>query len=151
MGEQGASRVKIKHSANSLNRVQEVRDSLGIIHAVADDFSQAVAELCQQEVSNNQWRDFLLKFAPDDVNASDRSRNMAQGKRDTLQKLWLHDERVSPWANTAYGVVAAVNTYTHHEQHVRGASRAERNAERAINGGVDALDNGTLQLLATVM
>lgn len=150
MRESSAHRVKVKHSAHSLTRIGEVRDALRIIHAVADDFAAAVAELTAREVTRQQWGDFLLAYAPHDVDATKRAQGMAERKRDALDDLWRYDNRVSPWAGTAYGVVAAVNTYVHHEQPVRGASRADRNAERAITGGADALDLSTLRMLDMV-
>jgi hypothetical protein len=48
-------------------------------------------------------------------------------------------------------VVQAVNTYTHHEQTVRGAERAERNMLRAVDGGTDTLDSTTLTALRRVL
>ncbi len=81
---------------------------------------------------------------------SRRSATIAQAKADDLWRLWRHDERVAPWAGTAYGVLATVNTYTHHHATVRGATRAERNAGRVITGGHDTLDRHTLDVLATV-
>ena len=71
-------------------------------------------------------------------------------KRAELTRLWRHDERVAPWAGTAWGVVSAVNTWTHHMSTVRGASRFDRNMERVIKDEVDALDANTLKLLARV-
>ena len=72
-------------------------------------------------------------------------------KRDTLTRLWDHDARVAPWRGTAWGVVQAVNTYTHHEQTVRGTDRAERNMLRAVDGGTDTLDPTTLTTLRGVL
>lgn len=150
LGERDAARVKVRHSTNSLKRIASVRDALGVIHAVGDAFSAAVADLTAREVSGDQWRAFLFAWAPDNPQATARVRNAAARKREQLARLWRHDTRVSPWAGTAYGVVQAVNTWTHHHQAVRGASRAERNAERAITGAIDVLDTGTLDLLERV-
>ena len=48
-------------------------------------------------------------------------------------------------------MLQAVNTYTHHEQTVRGAGRAERNMLRAVTGGVDELGRTTLTTLDRVL
>ncbi|MFE0099821.1 hypothetical protein [Streptomyces sp. NPDC059009] len=45
-----------------------------------------------------------------------------------------------PWQHTAYGIVQAISTFTHHEQMARSVARAERNMLQAISGGVDHLD-----------
>ncbi|MBT2233217.1 DUF932 domain-containing protein [Nonomuraea sp. NEAU-A123] len=150
LAEGGAKRLKIKHSRNSLGRIAEVRDALGIIHQVADDFAREVRRLCQVEVSGVQWGTFLDRHVPLPPD-SGRSRTMAEAKRDALNRLWSHDERVTPWRGTAFGVVQAVNTFAHHEQIVRGAVRAERNMLRMVTGGVDELDLATLQTLEKVL
>jgi len=62
-----------------------------------------------------------------------------------------HDERISPWRNTGWGVVQAVNTETHDEQTVRCASRAERKMLRAVTRGADILDGSTLATLRTLL
>ena len=58
---------------------------------------------------------------------------------------------VTPWKGTAFGVVQAVNTHAHHYATVRGATRPERNMVRAVSGGVDTLDIGTLATLNKVL
>jgi hypothetical protein len=44
-----------------------------------------------------------------------------------------------------------VNTWTHHEQTVRGSTRPERNMLRAVDGTADTLDRTTLATLRTVL
>lgn len=150
LNEGNAKRLKIKHSRNSLGRIAEVRDALGIIHQVADDFAAEVKRLCQVEVSGRQWDSFLDLQVPMPKDLG-RGRTMAETKRHALTRLWTHDERVAPWRGTAFGVVQAVNTFAHHEQIVRGAGRAERNMLRMVTGGVDELDLSTLQTLEKVL
>ena len=67
-----------------------------------------------------------------------------------MDRLWIDDQRVAPWRGTAYGVLAAANTYAHHYAPVRGATRVERNAERLVTGKVHDLDRHNLQVLAAV-
>jgi phage/plasmid-like protein (TIGR03299 family) len=145
-----SQRVKVKHSRYSKVRINEVRDALAMVYSVADDFAAEVAQLCATQVTNAQWSAFLDAHAPIPAEAG-RARTGAERKRETLGRLWNHDARVSPWRGTAFGVVQAVNTYVHHEQIVRGASRAERNMLRAVDGGVDALDTDTLATLGRVL
>lgn len=76
---------------------------------------------------------------------------MADRKRDGLQRLYRHDQRVAPWAGTAHGVLQAVNTYEHHEGTVRGATRAERNTLRTVTGSFGDLDRFTWATLETVL
>ncbi|ABW12007.1 hypothetical protein Franean1_2577 [Parafrankia sp. EAN1pec] len=142
--------TKVKHSAKSHLRLGEARQALAIVHTIADDFAAEVAELCALDVSDRQWAAFLDAHAPMPEEKG-RARTSAEKHRDTFNRLWNHDERVSPWRGTGWGVVQAVNTYTHHEQTVRGASRAERNMLRAVTGGADSLDGSTLATLRTLL
>jgi phage/plasmid-like protein (TIGR03299 family) len=140
--------VKIKHSRNSLGRVSEIRDALGVVHAIADDFAAEVARLTAQVVTDDQWRNFVDAYTGVGTAKEGRSKTMAQGKADVLHRLWNADERVAPWKGSAWGVLAAANTALHHEFGVRGATRADRNAERAVTGMIGAHDATVIALLA---
>lgn len=150
LGEAG-QQYKIKHTRNSRAKIATARDALGIVHRIADDFAEEVRALCATEVNARQWGRFVEEFAPLEPGTTGRGRTMALNKRNDLNRLWKSDARVSPWAGTAWGVVQAVNTYTHHEGIVRGAGRAERNMTRAVSGGVEKLDIGTAQMLTKVL
>jgi phage/plasmid-like protein (TIGR03299 family) len=146
-----AARIKVRHSRHSLNRLQTVRDALGIVHQVADDFTAQVEALTSQTVTDAQWDRFVAAYTgTDDTQASERAYTTRREQANTLHRLWTSDERVSPWHGTAYGVLAAANTYAHHLSPVRGASRVERNAERLITGKIHQLDAHTLTVLAQV-
>ncbi|MDF5759070.1 DUF932 domain-containing protein [Spongiactinospora sp. TRM90649] len=141
--------IKIKHSRHSKPRLAEARQALAIVYETADAFAAEVKRLCDTVVTAREWSAFLDAYVPVPVEPG-RSRTLAEAKRDGLVKLWRHDNRVAPWAGTGWGVVQAVNTYVHHEQTVRGVSRAERNRLRALTGGVEELDRETLRMLGRV-
>jgi phage/plasmid-like protein (TIGR03299 family) len=152
---ESANRIKVRHSRNSLGRVSDVRDALQIVYSTADAFAAQVAELSAQTVSDREWAAFLDAHVPvPPVKAGargTRSNTMANNKRDELQTLWDNDNRVSPWKNTAFGVVQAVNTHAQHIAGVKGATRADRNALASIEGRFQALDADTLQTLRKVL
>jgi len=146
-----SDRIKIRHSARSLAKLATVRDALGIVHGVADSFSQAVQALCDQPVTTQRWDRFVTAYTGlDDATAGKRAHANATATADALHRLWTTDPRVTPWKNTAYGVVAAANTWLHHVAEVRGADRATRNTERTITGKLDTFDARTLEVLAGV-
>lgn len=146
------TQVKIRHSAHSLTRMQTVRDALGIVHQVADTFTAQVEQLLDQAVTDAQWEQFVAAYSgTDDPTASKRAQTTRQAQAEGLNRLWFHDQRVSPWKGTAFGVVSAANTYTHHVAPIRGASRAERNTERLVTGKVHAHDAHTMEVLTAVL
>ena len=141
----------MRHSANSLAKLAQVRDALGIVHQVAEAFTAQVERLTNQPVTEAQWIRFLGAYCgTDDTKASKRALTTRRQEADQLNRLWNHDQRLAPWRGTAYGVLAAANTYAHHLAPVRGATRAERNAQRLVTGKVHDLDRHTLQVLAAV-
>lgn len=142
-------RIKVKHSRHSLGKLSDVREALQIVHGVGDAFAAQVEQLTSEAVSPARWERFVTAYTAPSSD-SKRAATNAEDKAEALNRLWFHDERVSPWRGTAYGVLAAVNTYVHHEGEVRGADRATRNTERVVFGKVDDLDRGTLKVLATV-
>lgn len=144
--------VKVKHSRHSLGKIQDVRDALQIVHKVADDFTAQVNELVDREVTAARWQRFIDAYTGMDVLSEDskRARTLAEAKAEKLNRLWHHDERVTPWKGTEWGVIAAANTFNHHEAEVRGADRVTRNTERLVTGKFDALDQHTRKVLATV-
>lgn len=152
LGERGSERVKVRHSKRSLGKYQDVRDALSIVHQVADDFQNQVNALTAREVSDADWKRFTEAYTGLDKEMdAGHALTIAEKRQAELAMLWNSDPRVSPWAGTAWGVVQAVNTHAHHFALVRGATRAARNTERAVEGKVDALDAGTLALLDRVM
>jgi phage/plasmid-like protein (TIGR03299 family) len=146
------NRVKVRHSRNSLGKVQEIRDAIGIVYDTADDFSAQVKTLCETSVSPAQWQAFLKEISPEPAGVTpSRGRTLAINKREELSQLWTNDVRVSPWKGTAFGVVQAVNTHAHHVQTVKGATRTERNMLRSVKGEWQALDASTVSTLSRVL
>ena len=72
-------------------------------------------------------------------------------RRCEFEQLYRYDERCKDFTGTAFGVLQTVNTHSTHVATIRGASRPMRNAEKAVNGSFDALDENTLRVLNTVL
>lgn len=141
---------KVKHSKYSKMKLAEARDALAIVHSISADFAAEVKALCETPVTDRQWRQFLDAHKPLPEERG-RSYTTAHNERSDLTRLWDNDDRVSPWRGTAWGVIQAVNTYTHHIGKVRNMSRVERNMSRAATGGVDTLDQQSAAVLAAVL
>jgi phage/plasmid-like protein (TIGR03299 family) len=142
--------VKIRSTKNSLDRIADVREALHLIHSAQDDFAAEVAELCKLKISDHQYEGLidLVQPMPKPGDAkTTRAITLAEGKRDTLWRLWRNDERVAPWRGTGFGALQALNTYNHHEQNVRGMSRQERNMLNAVNGQTEKADAEALTMI----
>ncbi|MEU8635207.1 DUF932 domain-containing protein [Amycolatopsis sp. NPDC048633] len=125
--------VAVVHKRNSNLQLLNAREALQIVHTVADDFAAEVKKLCQTTVTDRAWNAFLDAHTPIPEQPG-RGRTNAVNKRSALTWLWTSDSRVSPWKNTGWGVMQAVNTHLNHEAVIRGASHAERNMTRVMTG-----------------
>jgi phage/plasmid-like protein (TIGR03299 family) len=141
--------IKFKHSKNSRFRTVDVRNALQIVMTAAEEFQAEVRALCQVDVSERAWQQFLQAHLP--AGDSPRSQTRARNLRGELHGLWTSDQRVTPWRNTAWGVLQAVNTHKHHYAPVRGATRAERNFSRAVGSEIRELDTSTIATLDNVL
>lgn len=149
---EGGPRLKVKHSRHSIGKLQDAREAIGIVHTIGADFAQQVADLTAVKVSDNNWEKVLdALLGKPSTDATKRSQTMYTNKREGITNLYDNDMRVAPWRGTAYGVVQAVNTFTHHGGIVRGAERGERNMLRAVTGGVDKLDRTTVQTVLSIV
>lgn len=142
--------VKIRHSRHSLDKIGDVREALGILHGIADDFSKQVADLCEIKISDHQFEELIDKISPlpkPGEAKTTRAISLAENKREELWRLWRNDERVSPWHGSAFGALQALNTYQHHSMNVRGMSRPERNMLNAVNGTIEKADVEALEMI----
>lgn len=147
---------KIKHSRYSKVKLMEAREALAIVHSMSEDYQREISQLCAMKVSPKQWQTFIDTYASRNhpvtgKQLTGRSLTMVDKKRDSLKRLYAHDERVAPWAGTAWGVMAAVNTWEHHEKTVRGSERAERNMLRTVTGDFGKTDREVLEHLQVVL
>jgi phage/plasmid-like protein (TIGR03299 family) len=149
------SRLKVKHTRNSAVRIGEAREALAIVYSMADDMSAEIARLCAIDVPPVVFGRVLDRMVPL-TDAQGRplegaALTLASRKRDEVSRLYRHDDRAAPWNGTAYGVLAAWNTYGQHYGTVRGMSRIQRNRSNAIDGTVDRSDAAVLAALEVTL
>ena len=133
---------RTRHSKHSQFKIQSVRDAIGIVHTMADDIMAEIALLTSQEVTDKQFSDIVNRLVPiGEVGSTTESARTKMGnKQDDLWTLWRTSEMVSPWKNTALGVVQAFNTYKHHMSGTD-KNRAQRNLTDAVMGKTDEFDS----------
>ena len=99
-------------------------------------------ELSAVQVSDGDWARFLDELAPIPDRRGARTDARAVKARGPAAPVGPRHARRA-LAGHRFGVMQAVNTFTHHEGIVRGMARSERNMLRAVTGDVDALDRST--------
>jgi phage/plasmid-like protein (TIGR03299 family) len=142
---------KLKHTKFAKFDATTVRDALGLLEEIGEQFKESIEALANWAVTEEDWTRFLDEVCKFDADAkTTRSATIAQNKRDDLRNLWENDERVNPWKGTAFGVLQATNTWGQHIQTVRGSSRAQRNMLNFITGSGPKEDANTLKILEAV-
>lgn len=150
---ESTTRFKIRHTSNSLSRLPDAREALGIILEGRDDTDRAIQELCDTAVSDVQFFKMVDILAPVDPDAPiGRGRTMAENKRDALVALYRNDPRVAPWNGSAFGVLQAVNTYGHWLATGTGSGVVQaRNMTRVMTGDSAKLDAFALEVITGVL
>lgn len=145
---------KVKHSKYSGFKLDNARAALDLIETTAQQASEEITKLCQWEVTDKQFQDFLAKLSPvPELKEGDntRGRTLAISKAETIRELYETDERAAPWRGTAFGVLQATNTYNQHEAPQRGGvDRDVRRFENFFSGKTEAADSDVLAMLAKV-
>jgi len=153
MAEKGQT-YKVKHSRYSNLKLADARSALEIIHATADDIEAEFAELCRIEVTDAQFFD-IVKEITGPEKGKEPTKNfltIQEKKMGQLSQLWRNDNRVSPWANTGYGVIQAFNTWDHHMKGTKGGTTlAERNMIATINGDTEKNDRMVYDTMVKVL
>lgn len=153
LSDKQALQIKVKHSRHSVGRITDLREALELVVATGEDFAAEVKALCEVKVSDKQWQQFLTVHLgdKDDMRLTDRSKTIITRKWSELDALWSHDDRVTPWKGTGYGVLAAVNTHAQHVTTVKRTNRAERNALNFITGKTAKIDQSAMTSLLAVV
>jgi phage/plasmid-like protein (TIGR03299 family) len=145
---------KVKHSKYSNLKLADAREALAIIHTTADDIEKEFHELCMIDVTDKQFFDIVKEIVAPETNKeqSKMATTLQEKKTEQLSQLWRNDNRVTPWANTGYGVVQAFNTWGQHFKGTRrGTTMAERNMLATIKGDIEAEDRAVYATMMAVL
>lgn len=145
-------RIKVRHSRHSKLRLESARDALQILVESADETAKAVHDLSVWKISETEWVNLLNALVPIPQNEDNkRGITVALNKREKLEELYRTDPRCATWKGTALGVLQTFNTFSQHDQQVRGdAHRAERNMAAVLSGRAAKADSKVLDALQLV-
>jgi len=155
--EKDGNQFRLKHTRFSTGKVLEAREALGVLFEQGDAIENEIKRLIETEVTDKQFTELVDRMVPlpekDGTGKvpTSRSLTLAINKRDSLKGLYANDNRVAPWAGTAWGALQAFNTFGHHIQTVKGASRSQRIRSNAIDGTQAKADAEVLAALEEVL
>ncbi len=136
----------LKHTKNSVARIKDAAEALGLLNEQADEMDKALTELIKAEVPEGIFLKWLDQMVPvpdlkektvmvtsiqgEQVPVKKISTNghtMAMNKRDKLVEMWDHDPRVAPWKNTKLGILQLWNTFNQHERTFKASKQFDGN------------------------
>lgn len=136
----------LKHTKNSVARIKDAAEALGLLTEQADEMDKALSELVKVEVPEKLFLKWLDKMVPvpeikqtvkeitsiqgekiQVAKVNTNSQTHALNRRDKLVEMWDRDPRVAPWKNTKLGILQLWNTFNQHERTFKASSQFEGN------------------------
>ena len=149
LAEPETNAYRMRHTANSFGRLEDVRKTLDIVIAGSEGMIDFLDSLSDVKVSEAQWQEIVERLVP--VPDSSRPQVVArlENKRLELDNLWRNDPRCSPWYGSGLGVFQAFNT---HSNHIAGqdTSRFDRNMRKTLSNASLIEDRKIIKVLNAV-
>lgn len=136
----------LKHTKNSVARIKDAAEALGLLNQQADEMDKALSELINVEVSEELFLKWLNNMVPvpelkesiktitsiqgevtEYKKISTNGHTMAMNRRDKLVEMWDRDPRVAPWKGTKLGIVQLWNTFNQHERTFKASKQFDGN------------------------
>lgn len=123
---EGSPTYKARHTKNSLNRLEDVRNQLDLLIAGGNEMIDFVDTLADIAVSDSQWDQIVEQMVEISEKSEPKVKARLENKKVVFNELWSSDYRCAPWRGSAFGVFQVFNT---HRQHIAGKddSRMDRN------------------------
>jgi len=164
---ENSNTVKIRHKGNQVQGLESIRQALDIVYSMGDEMMRELDRLTAWKVTDDQFDALVKDLFPislqevtfvdpngnkvtKTIDAQDtRSAGKQNPKRDLLNGLWRTDPRVTPWKNTALGVVQATTTFN---QHFSGSdkNRYNRNYTKLLTNQQSDYDKLVMQKLELI-
>jgi phage/plasmid-like protein (TIGR03299 family) len=139
-----------RHTLNSLLRLEQVRETLGIqLASNAAAMCDYVDSLADIAVTDEQWQQIVERLVPIPEGTRPQSKSRLENKRDTLHNMWVNDPRCAEWKGSGFGVFQVFNT---HQLHIAGKndSRVDRNMRNILSDASLEHDKDVVAVLRDV-
>lgn len=148
---QAKSKVSLKHTAGATAKVQQARETLGIVFRYQEEFEKEVNEMLSIKITDKQYTEFVKALVPDAKvkDPTDRMVNSIEKKRGELMALWNAPTQKNV-AGTAWAAYNAVVEWSDWVKPIRSAKddKDDLRSERMLFGGAEKFKNRA-QLLLT--
>ena len=141
-----ASAISFKHSARMNVKVEDVRQTLGVILKSNEEFNLLSSSLIEKKVANSDFWSIVKDVFPiDENNMTDRQQENVRERQRTLLNIWNGSTQENI-KGTAWGIV---NAFTEYEQWARTSLKEDNYAagERFMLNQGNLLSDRVLQMV----
>lgn len=146
-----SNKISLRHTANGTQKVQQARETLGIVFKYQDEFQREVDRLLQIEMSDTNFAKFVETLVPLPARADATQREIAtiERKRGEIMELWNAPTQANV-RNTGWAAYNSVVEWSDWVKRIRGEGDKDAlRAERLILGiGEEIKDKAHALLLA---
>lgn len=139
---QAKSKVSLKHTSGATAKVQQARETLGVVFRYQDEFEKEVNEMLSIKITDKQYTEFVKALVPEPKmkDPSDRMVNSVEKKRGELMALWKAPTQQNV-AGTAWAAYNAVAEWSDWVKPIRSSKedKDDLRSERMLFGGSEAL------------
>lgn len=140
--QQAKSRVSLKHTIGASTKVQQARETLGVVFRYQDEFEKEVNEMLSIKITDKQYTEFVKTLVPEPKmkDPSERMINSVEKKRSELMALWKAPTQQNV-AGTAWAAYNAVAEWSDWVKPIRSSKedKDDLRSERMLFGGSEAL------------
>jgi phage/plasmid-like protein (TIGR03299 family) len=136
---QAKSKISLKHTSGATAKVQQARETLGIVWKYQEAFQLEVESLLSQKFTDNDYKKFVEVLIPTPRNkdVTQRQLNSVENKRGELMSLWASPTQQIV-ANTKWAAYNAAVEWADWIKSVRGSDdKDELRSERLLLGGAE--------------
>lgn len=142
---------KVRHTSQSLNRIDEAREALEIAFLGHAQFETDVEALMNEKIAPAQFKQ-ILDIVVSVPTEEGRGQTMAKDRQTDIRKMYALDPRVGEFQGTAWGVLQVFNTHRQHEARVtKTTNRTERNRMNFLTGKTGQSDREVLDIMTNVV
>jgi len=144
------SKIALKHTAGATSKVQQARETLGLVFKYQESFEQEVEKLLSIKFTDTDYQEFVKKMIPDPTGngVTERRIHAAQQTRADLYRLW-NSPNQQIVANTGWAAYNAVAEYVDWFKPVRGNEDKDAlRAEKFLDGDSSLKEKAQLLITA---
>jgi phage/plasmid-like protein (TIGR03299 family) len=143
------SKISLKHTSGATAKVQQARETLGIVWKYQEEFQREAELMLSQKFSDTEYKKFVEVIIPEPKNqdATERQINSVERTRGELMALWKAPTQLVV-AGTRWAAYNAVAEYVDWAKPVRGGEDKDAlRAEKVILGNGEKLKEKAQLLL----